>query len=205
MAIQTKGLFAGLNARAGKESEVADFLRGARSIVEQEPETLNWYALQFDARTFAIFDTFPGHAGRLKHLTGGVGRALIVKTFTLLAGLPEIRLPDLIAVKAPAATATPRLALDVRFRAKAGREEEVAGLLRDAAAGIEGEQGTIAWYATRHGSASFRLVDVFADESAREAHLSGPVAARLIERGGVLFEAAPDIRKADVLASKLHA
>jgi len=42
--------------------------------------------VKFGKRDFAIFDTFPDESGRLAHLRGKVGRALIAKTPTLIEG-----------------------------------------------------------------------------------------------------------------------
>jgi quinol monooxygenase YgiN len=198
-----KALFVGIEAAVGKEEEVAEFLRSAHAIVDKEPDTRDWYALRFDARHFAIFDTFPGHAGRLKHLLGGVGRSLIVRTFTQLSGLPDIELSDILASKRPAVTDTPRLALHVPLVARSGQEEEVASFLTGALPLVEAEPGTLGWYAVRHGSHSFAIMDVFMDEAARQAHLSGQVAAALMARAGALFETPPQIHKAEVLATKI--
>ena len=52
------GLFVRLEAKPGKEQEVADFLRGGRALVEQEPDTATWYGVQMGPSTFGIFDTF---------------------------------------------------------------------------------------------------------------------------------------------------
>ncbi len=58
------GLFVRLRAKTGKEQEVAAMLRGGLSIVQEEPGTPQWFALQFDGSTFGIFDAFPGDAER---------------------------------------------------------------------------------------------------------------------------------------------
>jgi hypothetical protein len=46
MATVTKGLWVPLEARAGKEADVARFLEGGRSLVEDEPETTAWFAVR---------------------------------------------------------------------------------------------------------------------------------------------------------------
>src|SRR5476649_1954066 len=43
-----------LEAKPGKEKEVADFLRGALPLVVAEPASLSWYAIQFGPSTFGI-------------------------------------------------------------------------------------------------------------------------------------------------------
>jgi hypothetical protein len=42
MANVSLGLLARVEAKPGKEAEVESFLRSALSIVEEEPETLEW-------------------------------------------------------------------------------------------------------------------------------------------------------------------
>jgi hypothetical protein len=46
-------------------------------------------------------------------------------------------------------------------------------------------------------------VDAFPSETGREAHLSGRVAAALMENAGELLAQGPVIEKVDVIASKL--
>lgn len=92
-------LFVRLEAKPGKEEEVANFLRGGLAIVQQEPATTHWYALQMGPSTFGIFDTFPDEAGRQAHLSGQVAAALMAKAPDLLAEPPSIEKVDLLAVK----------------------------------------------------------------------------------------------------------
>lgn len=97
-----KALFVRLKAKAGKESEVEAFLRDALSAVLEEEDTTTWYAVRFgDNDDFAIFDTFPGERGRLAHLAGKVGRALVARTPELLEGLPRIEHAHVLAYKLP--------------------------------------------------------------------------------------------------------
>ena len=57
------GLFVRLHAKPGKEAELAKLLEGGLSIVQEEGETPLWFAVKFDAKTFAIFDAFNDEAG----------------------------------------------------------------------------------------------------------------------------------------------
>lgn len=93
-------------------------------------------------------------------------------------------------------------ALLVRIEAKRGKEEAVAGLLRDALSVVQGEGRTTAWFALRLDSATFGIFDAFPDEAGREEHLNGQVAAALKTRGEELIERLV-IEQVDVLASKL--
>jgi quinol monooxygenase YgiN len=90
--------------------------------------------------------------------------------------------------------------LVVQLEARSGREEELARFLIEARELVEEEPGTVAWFAFRTGPSSFGIFDVFPDEAARHAHLTGPVAAALLERAGELLAAPPQIVDADILA-----
>jgi quinol monooxygenase YgiN len=92
-------LWVRLDAKPGKEREVADFLRGGLAIVLEEPATIAWFALQLSPSTFGIFDAFPNEAGRQAHLTGRVAAALMTKASDLLAKPPTIEKIDVLAAK----------------------------------------------------------------------------------------------------------
>ena len=65
-------LYVPLVANPGKEKEVADFLRSAVPLVNAEPGTISWYAIQEGPASFAIFDTFDDEAGRDAHLSSNI-------------------------------------------------------------------------------------------------------------------------------------
>lgn len=94
-----KALFVKLKAKSGKEAEVEAFLNSGLGLVEEEPLTVDWYALKFDDSTFGIFDTFDGEEGRDAHLNGKVAAALMANAAELLAESPTIEKVDLLAVK----------------------------------------------------------------------------------------------------------
>ena len=68
-------LYVPLEAKPGKEKEVAEFLKSALPLVEAEKGTVTWFAIQEGPSSFAIFDTFDDEAGREAHLNGRVRRA----------------------------------------------------------------------------------------------------------------------------------
>jgi quinol monooxygenase YgiN len=96
-----KALFVRLVAQDGKGDEVEAFLRDGLEAVMEEPDTTTWYAVRFGHHDFAIFDTFPDNAGRLAHLAGKVGRALVLRTPQLLDGMPKIEHGHVLAYKLP--------------------------------------------------------------------------------------------------------
>ncbi|MGA9389966.1 MAG: antibiotic biosynthesis monooxygenase [Candidatus Sulfotelmatobacter sp.] len=99
MADLRLGLLARVEAKPGKEAEVESFLRSALSIVEQEPETLEWFALKLGPSTFGIFDVFKDEAGRQAHLNGRVAAGLMANASTLLAKAPVIEKCEVLEVK----------------------------------------------------------------------------------------------------------
>ena len=88
-----------VEAKAGKEAEVLEFLKSALPLAESEPGTIRWYALQIGPSTFGIFDTFETEDGRQAHLDGNIAAALMKNASTLLAKDPVIEKVSLLAVK----------------------------------------------------------------------------------------------------------
>jgi quinol monooxygenase YgiN len=93
------GILAILEAKPGKETEVAAFLQSARPLVLQEVGTSTWFAFQTGPASFGIFDTFFDEQARNAHLTGEVAKALFAKAEELFAGEPQIKMADLLATK----------------------------------------------------------------------------------------------------------
>lgn len=102
----TTGLIVRLDARPGKEDELARFLVDALPLVESEPQTVAWFAVRTSDSSFAIVDVFPDAAGRQAHLDGPVAAALIEKATELLVTAPEIERVDVLAAKLSATRAT---------------------------------------------------------------------------------------------------
>lgn len=94
-------LYVSLEARPGKEEAVAEFLRSAVPLVNAEPGTISWYAIQEGPTSFAIFDTFDDEDGREIHLNGQVAAALIAKAAEgdLFAKPPQIHKLSILADK----------------------------------------------------------------------------------------------------------
>jgi quinol monooxygenase YgiN len=93
--------------------------------------------------------------------------------------------------------------LIVTLHAREGKEAEVAEFLSSATPLVQAEEGTTAWFALRLDTSTFAIVDVFPDDAARDAHLSGQVAAALFARAEELFAEQPAVQQVDVLADKL--
>ena len=95
------------------------------------------------------------------------------------------------------------VALFVRLEAKPGKEKEVESFLKGGLAIVQEEPATTAWFAIRMGPSTFGIFDAFPDDSGRQAHLSGRVAAALMAKAADLLAKPPAIEKVDVLAAKL--
>jgi quinol monooxygenase YgiN len=94
-------LWVRLEAKSGKEKDVENFLQEGLSLVQQEPETLAWFAIRLGPSTFGIFDAFPGEGGRQAHLSGQVAAALMARASELLSQPPVIERVDILAAKLP--------------------------------------------------------------------------------------------------------
>jgi quinol monooxygenase YgiN len=92
-------LFVRLEAKPGKENEVAKFLEKAFELANQESRTLLWLALRFGPTTFGVFDAFADEEGRQNHLNGPIAKALMGSD--LFVAPPSIERIDLLGVKLP--------------------------------------------------------------------------------------------------------
>ena len=92
-------LFVRLEAKPGKEGEVAAFLKQGLELANAERTTPVWFALQFGPSSFAVFDAFEGEAGRETHLNGPIAKALMAQAPILLASAPTIERADVLGAK----------------------------------------------------------------------------------------------------------
>jgi quinol monooxygenase YgiN len=92
-------LYVPLEAKPGKENEVAEFLKAALPMANAEPGTVSWFAIQEGPSSFAIFDTFDDEAGREAHLNGKIAAELMAKAGELLAKPPAIHRLGIMADK----------------------------------------------------------------------------------------------------------
>ncbi len=90
----------------------------------------------------------------------------------------------------------------VRLEVKPGKEADVENFLRGALPLAQEEPATITWYAIRLGPSTFGIFDTFPDDSGRQAHLSGPIAAALMANASELLAQPPAIEYIDILAAK---
>jgi quinol monooxygenase YgiN len=102
-------------------------------------------------------------------------------------------------------TSTLTLSFVAKLVAKPDAADEVAGLLNQARSLAEQEAGTVVWFALRTDQSTFWIVDAFATEDARQAHITGPIADALMANADRLLAEPPTILPAEVLAAKIPA
>jgi quinol monooxygenase YgiN len=95
------GLFVRLEAKPGKENEVAAFLMQGLQMANQEATTPLWFALRLGQSTFAVFDAFPDESGRQIHLNGPIAKALMANASSLFAAPPSIERTEVLGAKLP--------------------------------------------------------------------------------------------------------
>lgn len=96
-------IWAQMEAKPGKESEVEAFLKSAQPMAVAEAGTTTWYALKIGPLKYGIFDTFADGEARDAHLNGEIAKALFAKAEDLFVREPEIDKPTILAAKAPGA------------------------------------------------------------------------------------------------------
>lgn len=97
-----------------------------------------------------------------------------------------------------------KYAIVARVEAKPGKEEALETFLKSALPLAEEEEETVSWYALKIGPSTFGIFDTFNDESGREAHLKGKIAAALMQHAGELLSRPPIIEKVELLAVKAN-
>lgn len=96
-----------------------------------------------------------------------------------------------------------KVGLLVRLEAKPGQEQALESFLKGALPIAQQEMFTPVWFALKLGPSTFGIFDGFTDDSGREAHLTGQIAAALMAKAGELLSEAPKIEPVDILASKM--
>jgi len=94
-------LFARLEAKAGKEAAVAQFLHQGLAMANAETTTPIWFALRLGPTTFGVFDAFTDESGRQAHLNGPIAKALMGVAAELFAKPPAIESIEVLGVKLP--------------------------------------------------------------------------------------------------------
>lgn len=94
-------IWAQLESKPDRESDVEQFLKSAQPLAEREAGTISWYAIKMGPGKYGIFDTFADENGRNAHLNGEIAKALFARVEDLFAKPPEIAKPEILASKIP--------------------------------------------------------------------------------------------------------
>jgi quinol monooxygenase YgiN len=94
-------LFARLEAKPGKENQVAKFLKTGLALANQEVTTPVWFALRLGPTTFGVFDAFADESGRQAHLNGPIAKALMAQASELFSKPPAIEQIEVLGAKLP--------------------------------------------------------------------------------------------------------
>jgi quinol monooxygenase YgiN len=92
-------LFVRLEAKPGKQDDVARLLQSALDSAMREADTPVWLALKIGPTTFAVFDAFADEAARQAHLAGQIAQALMAHAPELLVKPPVIEPIDVLGAK----------------------------------------------------------------------------------------------------------
>jgi quinol monooxygenase YgiN len=92
------GLLAQLEAQPDKAEDLRAFLEEGQAIAALESGTVTWYAFKISDTSYGIFDTFETEEARQAHLDGEIPSALSRVAPDLLAGAPDIRMVEVVAL-----------------------------------------------------------------------------------------------------------
>lgn len=95
------GFLVKLVAKEDQVESVRAFLEDALPLAQDEAETIAWFAVRHDERTFYIFDVFPDEQGRKAHFEGRIADLLKARWSSLLSQPPSVRELDVVVAKMP--------------------------------------------------------------------------------------------------------
>src|ERR1700675_4066390 len=93
------------------------------------------------------------------------------------------------------------IGLLVMLEARSGKESDAEAFLNSPQPLPLDEKATLKWSAIKLGPGKFGIFDTFANESGRNAHLTGEIAKALTARANELFAVPPQVQKVEVLAN----
>jgi quinol monooxygenase YgiN len=123
-----------LISKADQVENTSDFLVKGRELVQQEPETIQWFAFKYAStpNSFAIIDTFATQSGQSAHLAGPLASALRANAGELLSIASDIAQFKVLASTVKPGAEAPgalKFGLKVRLIPKAGQEQALKDFL----------------------------------------------------------------------------
>ena len=182
------------------EDTMDTFLEDLATQVSWEKATQAWFGIRYMRGEFGVYSCFDDDAGREAHLTGEAAQHIFAAEHKLMTAAPRTTKIEILGCKMPAALTGVTKGLVLRFKAKPGKEADVARMMRDCAPLVEKESGTLAWFANQYDESHFGTFAVFADNGARFAHLTGQIPRELGITGLSLLGGTPEVHMVDVMA-----
>ncbi|MCK9684512.1 putative quinol monooxygenase [Scleromatobacter humisilvae] len=181
------------------EDTMDTFLEDLATEVSWEKTTRAWFGIRYMRGEFGVLSSFEDEAGREAHLAGTAMATLVGAEHRLMTAAPRITKVEILGSKMPQVLEGVAKGLVLRFKAKPGKEAEVAKMMRDCLPLVEKEAGTLAWFANQYDESHFGTFAVFADNASRFAHLTGQIPRALGMTGLSLLGGAPEVHMVDIL------
>ena len=181
------------------EDTMDTFLEDLATDVSWEKTTRAWFGIRYMRGEFGVISSFEDEAGREAHLAGTAMANLVGAEHKLMTAAPRVTKIDVLGSKMPAVLEGVTKGLVLRFKAKPGKEAEVAQMMRDCQPLVEKEAGTLAWFANQYDESHFGTFAVFADNGSRFAHLTGQIPRALGMTGLALLGGAPEVHMVDIM------
>ena len=181
------------------EDTMDTFLEDLATEVSWEKATQAWFGIRYMRGEFGVYSCFDDEAGREAHLAGTAAATFFAAEHRLMTAAPRTTRIDVLGSKMPKVLENVTKGLVLRFKAKPGKEAEVAKMLRDCQPLVEKEAGTLAWFANQYDEGHFGTFAVFADNGGRFAHLIGQIPRELGMTGLALLGGAHEVHMVDVM------
>jgi len=181
------------------EDTMDTFLEDLATEVSWEKTTRAWFGIRYMRGEFGVYSCFDDEAGREAHLAGTAAARFFAAEHRLMTTAPRTTRIDILGSKMPKVLENVTKGLVLRFKAKPGKEADVAKMLRDCQALVEKETGTLAWFANQYDESHFGTFAVFADNGGRFAHLTGQIPRAVGVLGLSLVGGAPEVHMVDVM------
>jgi len=181
------------------EDTMDTFLEDLATDVSWEKATQAWFGIRYMRGEFGMYSVYDDDAAREAHLQGEPAKKVFAAEHKLMNAAPRVTKIELLGCKMPNALAGVTKGLVLRFKAKPGKEAEVAKMMRDCVPLVEKEAGTLAWFANQYDESHFGTFAAFADTGARFAHLTGQIPRELGITGLSLLGGTPEVHMVDVI------
>jgi len=182
------------------EDTMDTFLEDLSAQVSWEKTTQAWFGIRYMRGEFGMYSCFEDDAARAAHLDGEAARKVFAAENKLMTATPRTTKIEILGCKMTGTLEGVTKGLVLRFKAKPGKEAEVARMMRDCVPLVEKEAGTLAWFANQYDESHFGTFAAFADTGARFAHLTGQIPRALGITGLSLLGGTPEVHMVDVMA-----